>query len=91
MKLLLSIHAAGAVLFTALQISISLVTLLPIKLMYAHKALLHDLTMEHFELIICRHFITYSQRLDEIAATFYSCANEAGSVIEVPFPRLIPC
>lgn len=77
--LLLYIHSAGVVLFTARQISISLVTLLPIKLMFAHKASLHDLTMEHFELIICRHFITYSRRLDEIAATFYSCANEDGS------------
>lgn len=32
----------------------------------------------------------YSKRLDEIAATFYSCTNEVGSVIEVPFLRIIP-
>lgn len=48
------------ILFTSLWIAISLVSLLPIKLMCAHKASLHGLMTEYFELIICRHFITYS-------------------------------
>lgn len=77
------------ILFMALWISISLVSLLPIKLMYAHKASLHDLKTEYFELIICLHFVTYSRCLTKIGAAFYSCTNEGSYVIEVPFLRII--
>ena len=79
------------ILFMALWISISSVSLLPIKLMCAHKASLHDLMTEYFELIICRHFITYSRCLTKTGAAFYRCTNEDGYVTQVLLPRIIPC
>ena len=79
------------ILFTSLWVAVSLVSLLPIKLMCAHKASFHDLMTEYFELIIRRHFITYSRCLAKIGPVFYRCTNEGGYVTAVPFLGIIPC